>query len=339
MDSQPTHRIESRFAGLACLATDLPYVDVGRVDADKSVQQERVHMQLSVVEYLLPRSTELIPFPETVMGGSKPGKPVPAPAPVQPPGWWQRYGTMVAAGLAALAIIVTLGFRYLDWSNSSLDDRIDKRIDGKLGPINQKLSDLAAAVEYIKGQVGDVARLQTQTEKLKAVIRLQSPERTMRAIRTEIATAQDNGERVPASDIADFKAALQEISPAAPDYLTTLATVVNYQSYVNQRAGLAPNPRAVSRQCFGEYKSLKMKDTVLDGCILTLAGTTDLDSIVFANSVIRYEGEPISLHNVRFINCNFIIDVKGKLATPARKNPPFLLALLTSPDQKSVAVP
>ena len=84
------------------------------------------------------------------------------------------------------------------------------------------------------------------------------------------------------------------------------------------RSEIAPNPQSLSRGSefsFGEMRQmgpfLYLKDGYLKGNALsTSAGLnaldyTILDNVTFENAEITYNGGPVLLRNVRFINCRF----------------------------------
>jgi hypothetical protein len=74
----------------------------------------------------------------------------------------------------------------------------------------------------------------------------------------------------------------------------------------------------------------------LSNCIVDL-DTNYFESVTFVNSVVRYHGGAISLRGVGFINCSFVLDLKTQPTTSAQRT--LLLAILKSPDQKTVQIP
>jgi hypothetical protein len=100
------------------------------------------------------------------------------------------------------------------------------------------------------------------------------------------------------------------------------------------------DPNKVSHSCVGLTEgtggSNVFEDMPITNCILDLDTTGNaLINLTVSNSVIRYHGGQIRLHNVTFINCTFIFDVPKK-SPPAE--PSVLFAVLNSDDQKSVNV-
>jgi len=295
------------------------------------------------------------------------GTPVQIPTPGQAPnqgqpGWPQRFGnvsqilTGIVAVVALLLSGVTLYLRHQEQDAKVADDhtnvliaakldpeiaKINDGIDKKLGPINKSLEDLNGKVNDAVGQLkrlkGDVNEQAQKQQQLLALNRIPDPKRILGNIRTEIQTAETGKTVLPDSKLADYKTALHVLSPSVSDYWTTLATIINYQSFVNQMKGEAPDPNKVSRWC--PILTAGIGNVVEGGeypnCIVDL-DTQVFIGVTFRNSVIRYHGQPTSLRNVQFVNCSFKLDLPPSSPTPPQQD--LLFALLDSHDQKTVRV-
>lgn len=217
---------------------------------------------------------------------------------------------------------------------------INERIDNKLDPINKKLDDLAGKVDDAQGQLkrlkSDVSEQAQKQGQILAINRIQDPERILGIIRAEIQMAETSKMVLPASQLADYKTALHALSPSVSDYWTTLAAIINYQSLVNQMSGEAPDPAKIAKPCLGENSSNNLFVGVpFRNCVIVLDNET-FDHATFQNSVVIYYGGPVSLRDTKFVNCRFVLELPAQHEIPAEKS--LLLALLDSPDQKSVQV-
>jgi hypothetical protein len=160
----------------------------------------------------------------------------------------------------------------------------------------------------------------------------------------QILTAATKG-KIPVStkDVKVIALKLHQTSQTTPDFWTTLAAIVNYQSMLEQLSGEAPDPSKVSEPCPGFTRRdgivISYGNTFIGGihstCLVDLDSNT-FTNVTFKDSIIRYHGEPTTLHNVTFINCTFLLDL-GSIKTKPEK-PALLLALLESPDQRIVKI-
>jgi hypothetical protein len=236
-----------------------------------------------------------------------------------------------------------------------LNESMDKTVERRLNPVTDKLDDVNSRLHDLegwrKGVEGDVRILKesqnVQEQKQKefgkklsqqeALNRLQDPNRIFATIRAEIQIAEKGQQKLPPPQLADYKNALRALPSSTENYWKTVAAVINYQSLIDQMSGEAPDPAQVSRPCNaatgGYYNAYA--NVAFHNCIVDL-DTQMFKNVEFRNSVIRYRGGPASLANVTFINCTFVLELAAHPVTPVQKN--LLLALLDSPDQKSVKV-
>ena len=125
--------------------------------------------------------------------------------------------------------------------------------------------------------------------------------------------------------------------------VTTIAEIINYQSFIDQMNHHAPDPAAVSRPCFGvtsgEFGVSRYNayvNAAYSDCIVDL-DTNGFHYVKFSDSVIRYHGGPVDLVNVEFVNCRFDLDVPVSApANPARDR--LLKTLLESPNTNAITV-
>jgi hypothetical protein len=142
---------------------------------------------------------------------------------------------------------------------------------------------------------------------------------------------------IPDAKLVDFKLAVRALPQSASDYWKTVAAIINYQSFLDHLSGQAPDPAAVSKPCGGVTNGLN--GTVVTGntwekigfskCIIDL-DTNSFRDVVFKDSVIRYRGGITSISNVLFINCRFVVEIRGSAPASIPENH-LLLALLDSP--------
>lgn len=218
------------------------------------------------------------------------------------------------------------------------------KIDGFSG----RISDLSDRVSRIEGSLSNrisgldnrVSGVEAHGARQTSLAKFLDPNRTLTLIREKIAFAQKRNNPLPATQLVDYKNPVQELPSSAYEYWTTVAAVINYQSYLLQMSGEAPDPKKVSKRCGGITSGTGSNNTfrggVLSDCVVDLDTTNDtFDGIVFRNSVVRYSGGAIHLRNVRFENCNFQLNLFSQKA-PAK--PSFMLALLDSPKQSVVNI-
>jgi hypothetical protein len=323
---------------------------------------------MAIVEELLEledTSTQVVDF--AVMELPKENNPVvppPAPSLYDP----SRHGTWaqwVAPGIALLGVVIMvllqIHFRNEDSSAKSSDEHINSVIDAKLnpavkglndsfdtklGPINKQLESMNRAIGQVQGKLGIFEANQAKTNKRidqqTSLARLVDPNRVLAMIRTAIETAEFRGTLLPVSDVNDYRNAVQALPSSAHEYWTTVAAIINYQSLINQMSGEAPNPANVSKPCAlltngGNLRSFNNSFTGFNvsNCVVDL-DTQEFSNGTFTNSVVRYRGGPVTLDRVRFVNCRFVLGLKTPPSTPAQEN--LLLALLASPDQKTIQI-
>jgi hypothetical protein len=319
-------------------------------------------------------SIEVVDF-ASVAPKTKPPAPPPAPQPTPiAQNFWGKWGPIIVVAVLgpALTLMGQYLFRSADKAGSASDEHVkqlvqpliesaNNSIGTKLDKIDGRLNDLASKVDHVQGQVDELnaraTKLGTDQDGLRkqisgqeAVIRLQDPNRIFATIRGEIETAEKERAVLPPSQLADYRNALQVLSahkakrasPAAPDaelrtqshYWLTVAAIINYQSFLNQLSGEAPDPTKVARPCFVGNLSSMVVSSSLANCIAYIDYNSFKD-VRFENSVIIYKGGPVSLEDVEFVNCRFVLDLPPAVV-PAKED--LLLALLDAPDQKAIQV-
>jgi len=322
----------------------------------------------------LPTRAVIVEFP-TPMGTppiNPQSEPVPSSPPAT---WWQQHGTTAQwATLFVSLFALILGpataiyFHIADASEKSkqvtadaADNHTNELIDKKLNPavaqinantttqigeVGKQVQALSEKVANLYGLAGRVADLQTQTDRQTSLARFLNPDRVLAQVRNEIQFADTSGHPLSVS-LKDYRNTVLDMPTTAYAYWTTVAAIVNHQSKINQLNGTAPDPAMVSDICLGASTGItrdgqhlfsssgnSFSNSRIADCVVDLDGQS-FNGVVFENSVIRYKGGPASLHAVRFVNCNFILNLPPQ-TRPA--SPALLVALLESPDQKNVDV-
>jgi hypothetical protein len=216
---------------------------------------------------------------------------------------------------------------------------LDQKIADKVAPVSKQLDSIGATVDAIRqGQ----AQLTQRLDQQQALARIDNPERIFAIIQVEIRIAQTSSRPIPSTQLVDYKNALRTLSSSSSEYWRTVATIINYQSFLNQRNGNAPNPQSVAKPCLGltNQDDLTSKHNSYDGILISNC-VVDLDTqtftrVSFRDAVVRYRGAPTTLRDVTFVNCRFVLDLPPGLRAPAQ--PRLLLALLNSPDQRSITI-
>jgi hypothetical protein len=201
------------------------------------------------------------------------------------------------------------------------------------------LGALSTLMIQIKGSVDRVEKTQTANfQDLNNKIAVAQ----LTALKSSIETAQKTHEIISKPELADYKQTLKELPPSASGYWTTVAAIINYQSLINQMNNQAPDPAIVSQPCPGLTQGSGgdnvFRSEILSGCVVDLDSTHNaLVDITFKNSVIRYHGGPLTLSNVRFENCRFVLDIPVTApANPERNR--FLMTLFEAPHTTAVTV-
>lgn len=278
-------------------------------------------------------------------------------------GNWAQWAAVFIASLAFLGLLANIGltlyFHYTASQSQASDDHvnglirgqvdsakkdINDHIDKKVDPLSDKIDRLSDRVSRIEGRLDKrVSSLERRADQQTSLAKLLDPSRILAMIRRDIQTAQDSNKLLTISDVNDYRNAVQALPTTAYEYWTTAAAIINYQSYINQMSGEAPDPATVSRPCGGLTAGTGGNNAyfgpfVFERCIVDLDATHNLISgAIFRNSVIRYHGGPTYLSNIQFLNCRFQLELPASVpANPERNR--LLMALLNAPDTKTVTV-
>jgi hypothetical protein len=318
-------------------------------------------MQSQKKQKAIPLPGKLLVFPASMSTPSLP--------PEDPQGWNpQRHGNLaqwIAPIITLIIGIVTVGmmmhYRNVDSAGKTADEHLDSRIDAKLNPakesinmhidskidpLNTKIDGLSERVSRIEGSLGNrVSKLETKTDQQTSLAKVLDPNVVLATVRMGLQTAASGNKQLPKAELVDYRNVVQAMPSSAYEYWTTVAAIINYQSKLNQMSGEAPDPRRVSKNCgaFTLNPAIKSDHVTvsrqrLSNCIvdLDIPGMTYMN-VVVSDSVVRYSGGPVQLINVTFINCYFDLNIKSP-PSPPPSNGDLLIALLESPDQKSVIV-
>jgi len=231
---------------------------------------------------------------------------------------WQKPVVIVAL----LAVAVTL------WIH----------LDSKFGSIQSNLTDMSSRIGKLEGRFDQI---DADQKKLNGRLEQQDTI-NLDSIRTTIEIAEKNRTALPATQLATYKNVVLGLqSSPSKEFWVTVAAIINYESLLNQIKGGAPNPEKVSKPCamftnegglhsfHNEFIGIPVSNCVVD------LDSQKFSDVTFTNSVVRYHGGPFTFHNVKFVNCRFVLELKSAPSTPDQKN--LLLALLGS-DQKTVQI-
>jgi hypothetical protein len=292
----------------------------------------------------------------------------PLSAPVQPT-WWQRHGTTaswIALFFSALTVLGLFVNIYLTVSANSakktdehtnglidaklgltikdLNQSIDKKLEpgsNKLEHLSEDINRLSDRVARLEGPNGRISKLETRTNQQISLARIMDPDRSLRMIKAELQVARASGKLLPVSDVEDYRNAVQAFSVSSREYWATVAAIINYQSWLNQVRGGAPDPAVVSGPCGGEVTNTPgifseynvFQNSRFEKCIIDL-DRQGFKNVTFTDSVIRYHGGQVLLNNVTFVNCTFLLDL------PAPQSPvhPEVLRTLLASDLKQVTL-
>jgi hypothetical protein len=299
-----------------------------------------------------PRSAKILAFDRFMRTTSrKKSQPAPPPPPAAPQTWWQRSRETVNVVSAIFLGLTTLVSVWLaiDWHNVanqsiSSDEHVNLLIDDKLKPLSLQIQTLTAQVNDALGQLKRIdARVNTlKPDGTNLQVKGRSPGEVLTGIRANLAKAEKRRQQLPVAELVDYKKKVQSIGPSSMDYWTTVAAIINYQSFLNQLQHNAPDPDSVAKPCMFATESPNVRHNVLSGtqhftnCYVDLDTSSNLiQDAVIKDSVVRYHGGKITFQHAVFINCRFVVDIKGS-QEPNR--PDLLLALMRS-DQINFQLP
>jgi hypothetical protein len=274
-----------------------------------------------------------------------------APDNPAPTGFWQRHGntaqwaSVCIAAVAALVSISAIGLT-IYWhsaasASANADEHVERLISKHLEPINQRLDHLA---EQVNDALGQLKRIDEEIQRRRSInekpllSKSATPNQILAAIRTKLRAAEKTKTALPDAALINYRKTVQALPNSEKDYWTTVAAIINYQSFLNRTFGNAPDPAKVSHPCLG-LTAGSGSDNVIQGyriahCVVDLDTTHNvLEDLVIRDSVVRYHGGPVALRNVVFVNCSFVLDPANFPNNPAQ--PGLLLSLLDS-DQKQI---
>jgi hypothetical protein len=163
------------------------------------------------------------------------------------------------------------------------------------------------------------------------------PSHKLASIRETLQAAEDQGTVLPSAQLAKYKGTIRATPSSTAEYWTTIAAIINYQSSLDQKSGGVPDPSKVAQPCITQnFIHNRFSGVPFSACVVSL-DTNVFENVTFRDSVIEYRGGPVSLTNVSFINCRFVLKLPTRpAAAPVQTN--LLLAILDSSDQKNVQV-
>jgi hypothetical protein len=256
-----------------------------------------------------------------------------APTPV-PVSKWQKAAPLIAAA----AFILAAWGRYTDHVAMDVKNQIKLEVGDQLKEPLKQLNEMSGDVKAIKGFLS--------TEGFRVFISLPKTETQAGLVdlNRTLELAQQAHIAIPAGTLEQVRQKLSGVAGRTPDFWTTVAATINYQSLIDQLNGHAPDPATVSRPCggftqgMGGYNFFRGSFIISD-CVVDLDSTHNaLEGVTFKDSVIRYHGGPVDLSDISFVNCRFVLDIPASAPSNPERNR-LLMTLLTSPDTKSVTIP
>ncbi len=290
-------------------------------------------------------------------------------------GNWAQWVSAAIAGIALLGVFanvaLTFYFHYAAGQAQISDEHTDSRIDAKLTPAVKAINDGdGRRFDGVADQIGKLndrmARVEQRLDDLHADLKKQSleqeqvlhrlnqnealarlrvdPSDTLDKIRRDLQVAEAKKEEIPYGKLVDYKAAVHGLPPSAADYWRTVAAIINYESFIEQTRGHAPNPATVSHPCPMTTASPSFTNNLISGyvfmgCIVDLdTSTTAFDAVTFVNCVVRYHGGKVAIRNVQFKNCTFQLDISEEAPPVVPERDRILLAMLDAPTLRDVTV-
>jgi hypothetical protein len=213
----------------------------------------------------------------------------------------------VGIGRALIVVMVTLG--------------ID--LDNKIGVVQKDSQGLVIRLKSVEDSVKVLGSQQTNQiqkliESLLAAAKTSGPEIAIRAVKSaEALTASLKKDKVPPSndffhlateqikelrthqDVGELKAVTYQMQKQLAQYRSALQIAKKIGGTV-----LNCTPDFNAKNAMSIKTGLTVDGVTISNCPQSLDGIT-WKNIVFVNSRIRYEGGPLALENVTFVNCTF----------------------------------
>jgi hypothetical protein len=214
--------------------------------------------------------------------------------------------------------------------DTALDQRIDDRINAKLPQINEGIAKLREDVAYLKAKVEDVTE-----KKIIDLSKLPASKvgDNLSDISKTISKAREREIIFPPEVIIELRKKLALVQPRNANFWMAFSNVVSYQSLLAEKMSIFPNADEVKRHRCPQGIGLSpgstrviMHDFYEHACSQNLDGGSWEDG-AFENMIITYNGGPVSLKNVTFKNCLFLVSFPEAPPPPAQK---IAQALLTS---------
>lgn len=269
--------------------------------------------------------------------------------------WWKRspYDKIIAGVIVAALIALGAGIRsyFVQASDAKITTEITKQLDQRraqetensndrisaevarqLIPIGQSLQAMNREIGKISQKLG-IARIQIpiQSSPLQEFAMLDEDKFGLSVKRVADVTVE--AQKSGAIDTIENIDAIQRKLVGLPDnsdVLRAKVNVINYASFVREKTGLIQNATTIRTKTCGFIKigdgespvktimvNLDGGSASLNGCAVRLDGLS-IKNYTFENAVVRYDGGPLRLENVRFINCLFAVSLPNP-PTPSAK--------------------
>jgi hypothetical protein len=259
----------------------------------------------------------------------------------QVPNRWERWlpiaGSVASVLIAVCALVYTVRHDNAATAAVASDDHVKNLINEKLEPIIAQLNQVTGQLNQMNWQ-RNISELQRSSQGAPGK-ELHRQTEVMADLRANLAQAQKLQQKLPLTEVVQE---IQQVPTSAKDYWTTVAAIINYQSFLNQLEHNAPDPETVAKPCAFATESPNIRYNTLDGtqhftdCLVDLDTNANMiENAVIKDSVVRYYGGVITFQHATFINCRFVVDIKAS-QEPTR--PDLLLALMNS-DQTNFKLP
>jgi hypothetical protein len=127
--------------------------------------------------------------------------------------------------------------------------------------------------------------------------------------------AQKSGVIDTVENVAKIQQKLANTPLTTPDSIRATASIINYSSFVREKTGAFPDATSVrAKPCqhvmIGDGVSpvnqilINMTNVEFRGCLVRLDGLSITRGVI-SNAIVLYDGGPVRLNNVKFINCLF----------------------------------
>jgi hypothetical protein len=220
----------------------------------------------------------------------------------------------IKKNIAVLAVVMTIFGGLIKHVEKDLSDAADKRITENLKEPLQRVNELSRDVAEIKGELEilDPMIRQLLGERIRKLASL--PQEEFSANLSELTVAlrisKQKQIQVEPEVVETIGKKLMQIPSAQPGVWPAVIQLATYRSFINAKQDPAYKPPKSAAFIIRPSTPIRVNGMTFDGFDQTLDYGM-WENIIFRNCIIRYNGGPVTLRNVKFENCEFYLQTSG----------------------------